>query len=117
MLYNFNKYTTTTIDSLGTPYDYLSMMHYPDWAFSNNGKPSIVTKDKSMQKVIGQRGGMSAIDKVQINKLYCKNGMILSTALSLSNFDISTHFHLISVAKSLIQYNLQILFSSLIRCQ
>ncbi|XP_022804316.1 zinc metalloproteinase nas-13-like, partial [Stylophora pistillata] len=41
---NFYKYSRWKIDSLGTPYDYGSLMHYRSTAFSKNGKPTIVVK-------------------------------------------------------------------------
>ena len=44
MKFNFNKYKRDTIDSLGTTYDYFSVMHYGNTAFSKNGKPTIVAK-------------------------------------------------------------------------
>jgi len=71
--YNFDKYTTL-INSLGTPYDFKSIMHYGAYAFSNNGQRTIETKDPSMQKYIGNRKGFSEIDIKQINLMYC-NGV------------------------------------------
>ena len=42
--HNFNKYTTSQINSLNVPYDYGSIMHYGRRSFSNNGKDTIVPK-------------------------------------------------------------------------
>ena len=71
--FNFNKFTTKTIDSLGTPYDYESMMHYGSTAFSTGwGRKTIVTKDPSKQRLIGQRNGFSEIDKKQLGLMYKK---------------------------------------------
>merc|ERR1719476_1038162 len=69
--FNFNKYTTSRIDSRGTPYDYDSMMHYGGKFFSRNGRLTIQTKNSRDQGRIGQRGGFSATDKRQINLMYC----------------------------------------------
>jgi len=75
---NFHKMTNSNIDSLGTPYDYLSMMHYGKTAFSRNRKDvTIQTKDRSYQDKIGQRGGFSEIDKKQINLMYCNGGGVV----------------------------------------
>ena len=66
--YNFDI-NTNTID-LGVAYDYNSIMHYPDWAFSTNGKPTIEAVGKTGGAEIGQRDGMTAGDIEQINKYY-----------------------------------------------
>ena len=67
--HNFKKQTYSTIDSLKTPYDYLSIMHYSKTAFGS-GKVTIITKDPTMQEKIGQRDRMSDIDAIQLNRLY-----------------------------------------------
>jgi len=54
-----------------TDYDYLSVLHYGKYAFSNNRKPTIVTKDASFQDKIGKGTGLSAMDVEKINKNFC----------------------------------------------
>jgi len=70
MRYNFNKQRASNINSLGTGYDYKSMMHYGRTAFGS-GRLTIRTKDASMQNQIGNRNGFSQIDIKQINLMYC----------------------------------------------
>ena len=68
---NFEK-QTDKIDSLGAPYDYDSVMHYPPTAFSSNGS---VTIQAPAQRSIGQREGISAGDKLQLRLMYqCTTG-------------------------------------------
>lgn len=66
--YNFKKYNRGTIDSLGTNYDYYSVMHYGSTAFTKNGKPTIVAKKSGV--TFGQRKAISATDAKQMNLLY-----------------------------------------------
>lgn len=66
--HNFRKYSRSTIDSLGTPYDYGSVMHYGSKAFSRNGRPTIRVKKTGV--TIGQRKGLSPTDALQANLLY-----------------------------------------------
>ncbi|XP_073253483.1 nematocyst expressed protein 6-like [Porites lutea] len=65
---NFLKYENGFIDSLGSPYDYGSVMHYGDKFFSKNGQPTIVVLTPGAE--IGQRNGLSATDAQQANLLY-----------------------------------------------
>ncbi len=65
--HNFKKHCSDGTD-IG-PYDYESLMHYPDWAFSKNGQPTIVAKNGAK---IGQRAGMSNGDINGINTIYPK---------------------------------------------
>jgi len=71
--HNFDKQSRGSINSLGTKYDFGSMMHYSGQAFGKYGKMTIKTKDPRYQSVIGQRDGFSKIDIEQINLMYkCK---------------------------------------------
>lgn len=73
MEFNFNKYSRSKIDSLGTPYDYRSVMHYDSKAFSKNGRPTIAAKKQGVK--LGNRDHLSRIDIQQMNLLYkCSGG-------------------------------------------
>ena len=49
-------------------YDYGSIMHYPTWAFSKNGQPTIETIPPGIP--IGQRNGLSNGDIAAIHSIY-----------------------------------------------
>ncbi|XP_068719278.1 zinc metalloproteinase nas-15-like [Montipora capricornis] len=68
--HNFNKYGRQTIDSLGTKYDYGSVMHYGSKAFSKNKQPTIVAKQAGV--AFGQRKAISITDAKQMNLLYSR---------------------------------------------
>ena len=68
--HNFRKKSSSSIGSMGVPYDYKSIMHYRGTAFSKNGQLTIKTKNESDQKVIGNRKGFSNYDIKQMNLLY-----------------------------------------------
>lgn len=63
--HNFDKHVTDGID-MGE-YDYGSIMHYPRWAFSRNGKDTIVPK---IDVQIGQRDTLSPGDIAAVEALY-----------------------------------------------
>jgi len=74
---NFKKYDRGEIDSLGVPYDFQSIMHYSEYAWTGGSKyRSIETLDKSKQHYLnGDRSsGFSKLDIKQINLLYKCNG-------------------------------------------
>uniref|UniRef100_A0A914CIT9 Metalloendopeptidase n=1 Tax=Acrobeloides nanus TaxID=290746 RepID=A0A914CIT9_9BILA len=65
---NFDTYDLEKITHLGTSYDYESILHYDMYAFSKNGRPTIVPKKPGV--TIGQRKGFSSMDVYKINKFY-----------------------------------------------
>lgn len=67
---NFHKYTLASINDFGVAYDYGSVMHYSDIAFSKNGKKTIVPVQEGVE--IGQRRGLSDSDVTKLNKMYCE---------------------------------------------
>ena len=69
-LNNFQKISIQKVDSLGTPYDYHSIMHYNKYAFSRNRRPTITALDSNFTGRLGQREGLSPIDIKQANLLY-----------------------------------------------
>ena len=71
--HNFRKYNVSQVDSLGIPYDYLSIMHYSSTAFGINGSVTIIAKDSSVVQ-LGQRVGLSPLDITQADLLYRCNG-------------------------------------------
>ncbi|XP_023931349.1 blastula protease 10 isoform X1 [Lingula anatina] len=72
---NFEMYSRSKVSDENIPYDLGSIMHYGDTEFATNksiieGKATLVTKDKEMQNVIGQRLGLSFYDIKTANELY-----------------------------------------------
>ncbi|KAI8490931.1 hypothetical protein Bbelb_313500 [Branchiostoma belcheri] len=65
--HNFDKRTESS--TLDLPYDYGSVMHYSNTAFSDNGQPTIEALFP-FTGTMGQRDGMSAGDIEKINTLY-----------------------------------------------
>jgi len=75
--YAGNFHINSGVDSLGTPYDFYSMMHYGSTAFAKSGTKTITTLDRSKQRIIDNNYhyGMSDIDAKQINLMYkCAGG-------------------------------------------
>jgi len=67
---NFMKLKKDEYDTFELPYDYLSVMHYDDYAFSNGTGRTILTKDSSMQDVIGRAPGVSDGDIELVKRMY-----------------------------------------------
>ena len=56
-------------DDIG-PYDYLSIMHYTQFTFSQNGLPTITTTDPSFQSIIGNTNQLSDGDIAALDAIY-----------------------------------------------
>ncbi|XP_023256852.1 meprin A subunit beta-like [Seriola lalandi dorsalis] len=68
--HNFLKHSSNYTTTLGTMYDYTSVMHYNKDAFSNGNGSTIITNLPEYQDVIGQRLEMSSNDVLKLQKLY-----------------------------------------------
>ncbi|XP_026477499.1 zinc metalloproteinase nas-13-like [Ctenocephalides felis] len=66
--HNFNRYNSRIVTSHGVKYDYESVMHYGPYAFSRNGKMTIVPKVPLAR--IGQRNSLSDADIEKLNIMY-----------------------------------------------
>lgn len=53
----------------GLPYDFKSVMHYKNKAFSKNER-NTVTALNDPKRTLGKRNDFSALDIVRVNKLY-----------------------------------------------
>ena len=90
MLFNFDKYNNSEVDTQNTPYDYESVMNYETYALSINGLTTIEPLQPNVK--IGQRYKLSDIDIQEIRQFYnCSaNGVTLpptTTAATTSKYD------------------------------
>lgn len=70
---NFKKYNSSVVTDFGIPYDYGSVLHYSQFAFSKNGEKTIVPLFEEGVE-IGQRKGLSNKDISKLNLMYkCPN--------------------------------------------
>lgn len=67
--HNFRKYTEKQVTDFGIGYDYGSVLHYSSLAFTKNGKPTIVPKFPTEERM-GQRDGMSMKDILKLRMMY-----------------------------------------------
>ena len=70
--HNFNRYKPKDMDFYGGSYDFSSIMHYGNFAFSKNKRPTMLSvKDPTLQ--FGQIAELSPADVIQLNNVYdCK---------------------------------------------
>lgn len=88
----FDRVSPEFFNYYGTPYDYLSIMHYGAHAASKNGGLTIVPKDSSYVNVIGQRDGLSEGDIRRINNKY--NCHVGKSSNIISGFVPKYSYHL-----------------------
>ena len=68
-VHNFNKETTSSVDSLGVTYDFNSIMHYSAYAFSKSRSVKTMTS-KEPNIPLGRSSGLSPLDIIQTQLLY-----------------------------------------------
>ncbi|XP_036449072.1 meprin A subunit beta-like [Colossoma macropomum] len=86
MEHNFDKVPENESTIQGTPYDYMSLMHYGQDAFTNGKGHTIITKDPWFQDVIGQNYDLSPTDALELNKLYeCSSSISFLDRCSFNN--------------------------------
>jgi hypothetical protein len=67
---NFDKYDSTQVDTLSTPYDYGSVMHYARNAFATASSSPTIIPLLNSSAVLGQRIRLSPIDILEIQRYY-----------------------------------------------
>ncbi|EGT40491.1 hypothetical protein CAEBREN_10654 [Caenorhabditis brenneri] len=72
-LSQFSKQSFSSMVDYGVGYDYGSVMHYDQLAFSSTGGNTIATLDPNYQATIGQRTAPSFADVKRINLAYCNS--------------------------------------------
>ncbi|MGI9276438.1 MAG: M12 family metallopeptidase [Endozoicomonas sp.] len=84
--------------NLTVPYDFSSIMHYSDTAFSNSNNPTITvleawinrfkpSSDRKYGQYIGQRQSLSPIDIVTVNQMYGCDALVMTGSGTNSEFD------------------------------
>jgi hypothetical protein len=61
---------TTDVDTLGTPYDIFSLMHFDSGAFSFNSRPTIQALNGAQLLPAHQKYFLTDIDVQEIRKYY-----------------------------------------------
>ncbi|XP_069587356.1 meprin A subunit beta-like isoform X2 [Ranitomeya imitator] len=86
--HNFLSYSDTKTSFLGVPYDYISVMHYSNEAFSS-GNATIQTKNAVFNNLIGKQMDLSANDVLKLNQLYnCTSSITFLDSCSFESDDL-----------------------------
>uniref|UniRef100_G3VYV7 Metalloendopeptidase n=1 Tax=Sarcophilus harrisii TaxID=9305 RepID=G3VYV7_SARHA len=74
---NFKYFSDKLLEYLNVPYDYISLLHYPQDAFQKGSEPTIVTRNPDFMDMIGQRIDFSDYDVEKLNRRYnCSSSKI-----------------------------------------
>ena len=69
---NFNRYKAAQMDAALGSYDFESIMHYGNYAFSKNKRPTLLSVKNPLLQ-FGQVAKLSPTDILQLNSIYdCK---------------------------------------------
>ncbi|XP_073247445.1 blastula protease 10-like [Porites lutea] len=68
-IHNFNRYKKKNLDFFGGSYDFSSIMHYGNYAFSKNKRPTMLSVKNPLLQ-FGQIAKLSPTDVLQLNALY-----------------------------------------------
>ncbi|CAF1223033.1 unnamed protein product [Rotaria sordida] len=83
MEYNFEKYSSSRVVDLNTPYDYESIMHYGRASFSRNGDDTLEPLQPGI--TLGQRNTLSPIDIQEIRTFYgCSASIVTASTTSIT---------------------------------
>jgi len=85
---NFVKQDHTKVNSLGSQYDYNSIMHYPNWAFQMSAGLVTIVPTRALQRweAMGQCGRMSPTDIQQMRLMYqCSTGSRSLSSITADN--------------------------------
>ncbi len=88
---NFGQYDT----ELYSEYDFMSVMHYPKWAFSKNSEPTIVPHPEfeKFTEIMGQRTDIGGGDQVAVASHYGDTNIDIPDAAFknylIANFDLN----------------------------
>ncbi|XP_036449061.1 meprin A subunit beta-like isoform X2 [Colossoma macropomum] len=106
---NFDKASEQISTTQGTPYDYTSVMHYGQDAFTYGSGHTIITKVPQFQDVIAE--SVSFLDRCSFDSSMCQmatcssaaNGWVMASSVSGGPF--SDHSNLESIGVSLVSMN------------
>lgn len=70
MEHNFDKVNPETTSQYGVPYDILSVMHYPGWAFTVNGQHTIIPREEGVS-IDDDNYYITEKDVARIENMYC----------------------------------------------